>query len=237
MQTTNIGYATNSVGASALSAIALLDPATVDQLVQYLTVLGLHVSSPQITAAIAILGLVVNQVLLHRAHNETPTPSVDALMTGKQAGFATLLFRWYLAACMVVFLVTAGCASFQKNAPVAQLGVEAATMKVIEAKPASGFPIGATAAQRAAKIREIATAAKSFFDTGTADLAQLQAEIEKRVAPLNLAPSDRLLADALIQTVMSELQMKVGTGVLSPDQVYQVSAVLGWVITATNYYQ
>lgn len=121
---------------------------------------------------------------------------------------------------------TLGNAQFQ---PAEQLVVEFATLKVID--------IGSTTAVRQAradKIRSIAADAKAIADTGGVAIAAVQAAAMAAVAKLNLAPADQFLADALIQTVVAELQARVGAGVIPANALVQVDAVLGWVITAAS---
>lgn len=157
-------------------------------------------------------------------------PSAPA---ASQRGFITAPFGGFLLIVVTLgcFLATLpGCASFQANQASEKLLTQYAVMKAIEADKAR-MP------QRAARIREIASAGKSFFDTGTATVPLLRMEIHKRLEPLALSPADRLLADALIDTVVAELQARVGDGLVAPDQLYQVSTVLGWIVDAAELYQ
>lgn len=227
MNPTQQGLVGNGAGVALFGSLLALDPATIEQILGYLAALGLHVSPVQAAAVIGLLGTVWSQISIAKAHNAAPPVASNQLPPNGQRGFARTNFLAFLiVTCM---LGMAACASFQQNAPVAQLGVQVATMKVIEADKAH-------AAERAAKVKEIATDAKSFFDTGTANLSQLEQAVRDRLAPLNLQPSDQLLANALIQAVIAELQQRVGNGAVPADAVYQVSTVLGWVIDATGFY-
>lgn len=134
-----------------------------------------------------------------------------------------------LTALAVTLGLLAGCATFTQNLPVEQLVVEFATLKTIEQ--------GKTTADRqtrAARIVAIATGAKTIVDTGNTTVAALQAAIEARVAKLGLSPADSLLAEALVQAVIAEVNKRVTSGVLSPDTAVQVDTVLGWVITTAS---
>ncbi len=132
-----------------------------------------------------------------------------------------------LFACLVTALTA--CASFQQNLASEKVVVQYATMKFIEADLEDR-------AGRAAKIREVAADAKSFFDGGVATVPMLEQAVRDRVVPLQLSPADRVLAAALIDTVVAELQTRVGKGLVPADQAYQVSTVLGWIVDATEFY-
>lgn len=130
---------------------------------------------------------------------------------------------------LLIPLALVACASFQQNLGSEKIVVQYATMKFIEADKAN-LP------ERAAKIREVASEAKTFFDSSTATVPLLEQAVRDRIAPLQLSPADRVLATALIDTVVTELQTRVGKGLVPPDQVYQVSTVLGWIMDATEFY-
>lgn len=140
----------------------------------------------------------------------------------------------YLAALALfcVLVVLPGCAALKDNTASEKVLTQYAVMKVIEADR-NNMPA------RAIRIHDIASQAKSFFDTGTTTLPDLAAEVNKRLEPLNLSPADRLLASALIDTVVAQLQQTGATqlsGTLSAEQRLQVSTVLGWVADAAAFY-
>ena len=130
----------------------------------------------------------------------------------------------------VAALSMTGCATLQNNSGSARLVVSYATLKVIEAGKSSEAQ-----AERALNIRRIASDAKSFLDLESVSLEFLQSSVRARLADLDLSPADRMLADGLVNLIVQELQLKVDSGVLSDDQRYRVSTVLGWVIDATGY--
>ncbi len=132
------------------------------------------------------------------------------------------------ATAFVVMCGLQGCTTFGNNVAAEKLVVQYATMKVVESDKDS-------TAERAAKINEIATAAQSFFDSDTATVALLRAEVQKRLPP-DLSPADKMLAGALIDTVVTELQARVGEGLVPEEKRYQVSVVLGWIREATGFY-
>lgn len=121
-----------------------------------------------------------------------------------------------------------GCASLGDNVATEKLVIQYATMKVIEADKDA-------MAERAAKVYEIARHAQLFLNTDTADIALLRTEVHKRLPP-DLSPADHILANALIDTVMAELQARVGSGLVPPDKKLQVNAVLGWIREAAYFY-
>jgi hypothetical protein len=125
-------------------------------------------------------------------------------------------------------LLLTGCASFNSGGGAERLAITYATMKYVES---SNQP-----AERAERVIAVAEEAKSFLDTGTASLDLLQAAVVERL-PADLSAADRLLANALIQTIVAELQTRVGAGIIPPDQAYQVSTVLGIVIDAAEAYR
>ena len=131
---------------------------------------------------------------------------------------------------LLVMIMLTHCATFTANLNTEKLLTQYAVMKVVEADKANILT-------RAAKIKEIASEAKSIFDNGTATVDVLADALNARVAKLNLSPSDQLLASALIQTVVADLQAKQATDQSRAQLVYQVSTVLGWVNDAAGFYK
>lgn len=129
--------------------------------------------------------------------------------------------------CMLVAICISLSACKQNSA---ELLVSYATMKVIERGSSAADQV-----ERAEKIREIATDAKALLSGETVTVDLLEAAVREQVDKLALQPADRFLADALIHQVATDLQQRVGAGVLDADKRYKVSAVLDWVIRATAY--
>lgn len=125
-------------------------------------------------------------------------------------------------------LLLSGCSSWNFNDGAHRMAIAYGTMKYVES--------GDDKAERAERVIKVASEAKSFLDTGTASLDLLQSAVVARL-PADMAPSDRLLANALIETVVGELRVRVGRGIIPPEQVYQVSAVLDIVIDAAEAYR
>jgi len=122
-----------------------------------------------------------------------------------------------------------GCTFFQ-NVDQSKLVVQIATMKVIEARGSAHYQ------ERAANVIKIGTDAKTWLDTNGVTLGFLRAAVEARIAKLNLAPSDQLLAGVLVDAAIAELQKKVGDGVIDPQKLYYVNQVLDWAIQAARFY-
>lgn len=136
-----------------------------------------------------------------------------------------------LAATLAASLMLmGGCATLNENEGSAKLIVTYATLKVIEQGDTP-----AEQAERAQKIHKVASDAKTFLAGDSVTIGLLQQAILDQIEPLELSPADAYLASALVQVVIAELQERVGAGVLDPDQLYQASTVLGWVIDATAF--
>lgn len=129
----------------------------------------------------------------------------------------------------VLMLTVSGCSMF-RNIDQSKLIVQVATMKVIEAHGPGEYR------DRAANIITIGTEAKTWLDTNGVSLAFLKAAVQARIAKLNLAPSDQLLANLLVDSAIAELQAKVGDGVIDPNKLYYVNQILDWVVEAAKFY-
>lgn len=130
-------------------------------------------------------------------------------------------FRGVIAAlCLMVGL--AGCASFERHETTARLAVTYAVAKGVE----QGLdPV---------RIRVVAESAKAIVSGEAVTLPALQEAISTELAGLDLSPADRMLADVLVSAIAEELQLRIGEGILSPEQKVQVSEVLQWVVDAAT---
>lgn len=138
------------------------------------------------------------------------------------------MIKKLLIGCAMLAMVM-GCTFFQ-NVDQSKLVVQIATMKVIEAQGSAHYQ------ERAANVIKIGTDAKTWLDTNGVTLGFLRAAVEARIAKLNLAPSDQLLAGVLVDAAIAELQKKVGDGVIDPQKLYYVNQVLDWAIQAARFY-
>lgn len=133
-----------------------------------------------------------------------------------------------IIAALVVCLAMSGCASFSGSSATEKLVVQAATMKFIEASD--------DRAAKAARISAAAAAARTWLDVDGVTVAELQKAMTDRIAAADLEPSDKLLASALVEVVVAELNVRVGEGIISPEKRATVNAVLAWVEQAASFY-
>lgn len=129
-------------------------------------------------------------------------------------------FRGALAA-LCLTAVLAGCGSLERHENTARLAVTYAALKGVE----NGLdPV---------RMRAVAENAKAVVSGEAVTLVSLQDVITSQLTGLNLSPADRFLADSLVRAIAQELQLRIGTGVLSAEQKVEVAEVLQWVIDAT----
>lgn len=127
----------------------------------------------------------------------------------------------------ILLIALSGCASLEKHEPTARLVTQYAVLKYAEKLPAD------SRAARIERIRTIAIEVKAMT-TGETSLSLLQLAVASQLDKAGLSPADRLLADGLVQIISAELEERIGTGVLAPEQLVQVSEVMDWIIAATN---
>lgn len=148
--------------------------------------------------------------------------------TPGQSGFARPLALALLLAVAVPITVLSGCASLGASSATEKLIVQAATMKFIESSD--------DRAAKASRIVKAAAQARVWLDTDGVTVADLQAAMVERIAAADLEPSDKLLASALVEVVVAELNVRIGEGVISADKRATVNAVLAWVEQAASFY-
>ncbi len=137
------------------------------------------------------------------------------------------IFLNWVVACVFASVIV-GCQSINANVDQSKLLVQVATMKAIEA--------GEDTNARAERVKAIAAEGQSFLDGENVSVSLLESAVANRLAALDLTPSDRVLANALVGAVVAELNARVGEGLLSTEQKYTVSQVLGWVEQAASFY-
>lgn len=145
-----------------------------------------------------------------------------------QAGFARPLMLAVLLAISAPVVLLQGCASVNTQSATQKLVVQAATMKFIEASD--------DRAAKAKRIVDAADQAKIWLDMDGVSIADLQAAMSQRIAESDLEPSDKLLASALVEVIVADLDARIGAGVLSPESRATVNTVLGWVEQAAGFY-
>lgn len=140
------------------------------------------------------------------------------------------LKRMAIAACAALIALT-GCASLQNHDTAATIAVQYATAKVIEQ--------GKTTEERLAKaqrIKAIAGEATTWLSGESVTADFLQQLALARISKLNLDTADLVLANALVQAAVLELQRKIGDGVIPPDKLTTVNELLGWISRAAELY-
>ena len=126
-----------------------------------------------------------------------------------------------------------GCASLaegdQRSELIATVAIKVATSKVISR---SDDPPA-----KAHRIVDIATTAKQIASEGTVALvADLHDEINIRIDWAALDPGDTVLAQALIETVRSELEARLDNNLLNEGSLIVLHLVLDNIIEAATVY-
>lgn len=135
--------------------------------------------------------------------------------------------------CFLLAFALAGCSILSKpeNQPVARLAIQYAVLKVVEG---AGDPAHQQA--RAERIKLIALDVQSLVKSDEqSTVPALDTLIRSKVPWDKLSPADTLLASNLIAVIEQELQNRVGTGTLTPEQMLVISDVIQWVIDATAF--
>jgi len=127
-------------------------------------------------------------------------------------------------ALFLMVLTLTGCESM----PQQKLIVQVSAMKYIED--------GEDRAGRAAAVIEEVQRAKVLIDFDGVTLDQIKGAVLDRLKERSLNPSDMLLAMAIVDMASAELDVKLGAGILSPEQKVTVNEVLGWVEQAASFY-
>lgn len=124
-------------------------------------------------------------------------------------------------------LVLSGCSAILKNADSAELIVQYATVKLIvnEDTPVERI-------RRAERIAKIARESKLVFDNRSLPLSEIETLVRDRINWQSLDVADVMLANALIDRVVSEIEE---SATLPESDVYVTgSQVLGWIIEAAE---
>jgi len=130
--------------------------------------------------------------------------------------------RKLLAVCLLSAGFALGAVACKSDSTIAaHLAVSYATAKYIE-KGGAGAPA------RAQRVIDVADAIEAAATGESVTIAALKALVLAKL-PGSLSPADRVLANALIDAVLAELEARIGDGVLKPDQLVKVREVLKWV--------
>lgn len=138
--------------------------------------------------------------------------------------------RILIAAVMAVAL--SACSTLGTSPATEKLIVQAGVMKFIE----GGSDAPQERSAKAARIVKAAAQARIWLDTDGVSIADLQGAMLERIASADLEPSDKVLASALVEVVVAELNVRIGEGVISPEKRATVNEVLSWITTAASFY-
>jgi hypothetical protein len=136
-------------------------------------------------------------------------------------------FLFVLAA---ICLTLNGCQTLRdpNNTAIIQLTTQVAVGKFIESKTDR---VGT-----AQRVIDVASQVKAIAESDATTVGALQVMASARIAQLNLEPSDVLLATALVNVLVSELQNKVGDGLLNDTDKVLLGKILGTVINTASVY-
>ena len=130
-----------------------------------------------------------------------------------------------------------GCATVEGwfSNPNSTAAVQTATTLAVGEAVLTGKDAAAQK-QIATDIVTITKGVQGVLNGDATTVASLVALAAAKVADLHLQPQQQLAANTLLAFVSSELQARVGAGVLKPTDLVIVNQFAGWVITAATPY-
>jgi len=138
-----------------------------------------------------------------------------------------LMFVFMWAFFVVSLSSMVGCATLKSGDPGPKLAVGYATLKYI----GEDVP-------RAHRVVDAVDRAEALLDGNIAvAVPEIEKAIRQQIDFTKLDAADRLLLNTLFDTVRVELEVRLGTGALNPEQLVQVRVVLGWVKSAAELAQ
>jgi hypothetical protein len=169
--------------------------------------------------AFALVGLLV--LILRNVTSESITEKAE----NKQGGQVHIALVSILCVTTLLF----ACETFRTNESLFHLATDAAVVKFIENSSAEKKQ------SRKEHIRSIALAVKgaSAGDTSVS-VGLLRQQVNVQIDKLGLSPTDRFLANELVEVLATELQARLGPDILNSDQKVQVSKVMDWIIQAVS---
>lgn len=132
---------------------------------------------------------------------------------------------------LIAMALLPGCTTLSSQPTTSSLVVTYAAAKVIEAGNTPDERLN-----RAQRIKAIVAEARTWLTGEAVTVGLLENAARARLAQLNLSPADSMLANTLVQIAIEDLQMKVGAGVISPDQLLTVNQLLDWIEAAAELY-
>lgn len=140
------------------------------------------------------------------------------------------MFRFRKLALLITslaLLILSGCASFDEHVNTERLLVQVGVMKIIEK--------GKTPAEqreRAERVVAFSTKVQTWINSEQVGYDQLRSALVDRINEEDLAPSDKILATLVIDSVMTSLRDRVVDGIklpVPPEQIkYQVNSIFNW---------
>jgi vacuolar-type H+-ATPase subunit E/Vma4 len=131
-------------------------------------------------------------------------------------------------ATLVATLLLVGCATIRDNPVPALVGIQSATLYVIE-----------QSSDRKAKARDIIAAAedaKKLLDFEAVTLDQLVARVRERIANSDRELSEKAGLSGLLTIAQTWLQDRISEVTLSPDDKATVNDVLSTIIQSAQAY-
>jgi hypothetical protein len=131
-------------------------------------------------------------------------------------------------ATLVATLLLVGCATIRENPVPALVGIQSATLFVIE-----------QSSDRQAKARDIIAAAedaKKLLDFDAVTLDQLVARVRERIASSDRELSEKAGLSGLLTISQAWLQDRISDGTLSPEDRATVNDVLNTIIQSAQAY-
>jgi uncharacterized protein YceK len=132
-----------------------------------------------------------------------------------------------------LLVALAGCATINSLSNTTTVAINT-TVEFAAAKYIS--EAGSTAAlqlARAKKVKAIAVEIQGI-DTGSVTIAQLEATVAADIA--KLSPDEQILATALMNLVITNLNVQVTTGVIATTVKAEINQVMADVIAAASLY-
>jgi len=127
--------------------------------------------------------------------------------------------RTHLVATIAAVLFLSGCASNSLQPIAAQLAIQYATLKVLENNP----DYAPRVVEITRHVREVASGDAS------ATVEVIDGLIRSQIDWSKLAPSDAMIVNTLLLAIRSELEARIGNGILDPEALLTVAQVATWI--------
>lgn len=125
-----------------------------------------------------------------------------------------------LLSALILSASLLGCSATSERPDTTRLVVQYATLKAIESGSSPS------------RIVEVGNRVLEAAQGESVTLAALEAAAAREIA--HLALSDRLVAEALIELVVAEINARIDGGVLDAEALTTVTQVIGWAVQAAR---